>query len=653
MTNIPSEIKEKVDLLNKATVAYDAGNPIIEDVEWDKIYFEVQKWENDNNTYVENSPTHHIHFETVSKLNKVELNHPMMSLAKTKSLEEVKKFCGDKDCIAMPKMDGLSCTLHYEGGKLVKAATRGNGLVGEDITHNALVVKNIPHRIETKDPFDVDGEIICTYKDFEPFSKDYKNPRNFAAGSIRLLNSEESYNRHLTFVAWDCHWSLRVFDDEVINQNEEWLMGDLDNLKFNGFASVPYCCIPDHSVEYAIDYLKQEAKNLSYPIDGIVFKYNDGIYYDSLGATAHHPNGAIAFKFADDLYETTLRDIEWSMGRTGVLTPIAVFDEVDTGDSLVTRANLHNISIMEEMGLDHWYNGFKINVYMSNMIIPQVKEVLPEQLEGPHFPFYTIKCPCCGSATEIRQINDSKELICANPDCPGKLVNKLNHFCGKKGLDIKGISKATLQKLIELGWVSSFSDIYKLDALYADRWRDLEGFGSRSVNNILAAIEFSRKAKLSNFISAIGIPLIGMTVAKDLAERVKTYENLRKMVDEKYDFAQWPGFAEAKRDSLLNFDYSEADKVYKELSIVEEEKEASNTDLAGKTFTITGTVNNFSNRDELKSLIEAHGGKVTNSISSRTSYLINNDIDSTSSKNKSAKERGIPIITEEDFLKMI
>lgn len=658
MDNIPQDIKDKIDILNKATVAYDAGHPIMEDSEWDKIYFDVQKWENDNNIYIENSPTHYIHFETVSKLAKLELDHPMMSLAKTKSLEEIKEFCGDKDCIAMLKMDGLSCTLHYRNGQLVKAATRGNGFVGEDITHNALVVKSIPKYISYKDPLDVDGEIICTYKDFEPFSKEYKNPRNFAAGSIRLLNSQESYHRNLTFVAWDCFGAMnREYiknkdGTELIKYEEKFktLSNKLGFLYDLGFIITHFLFYSkDHLNDY-IETLKYIAQEKLYPIDGIVFKYDDCAYYNSLGATAHHPNGAIAFKFADDLYETVLRNIEWSMGRTGTLTPIAIFDEVDTGDSVVTRASLHNISVMEELYKGPWHKRMKLNIFMANQIIPQVASVeKSDSLIAYELPIPR-ECPICGGATEIRKINDSKELICTNPNCEGKLINKLDHFCGKKGLDIRGLSKATLEKLIDWGWVNSFQDIFTL-SLHSEEWKKKGGFGQKSVDNVLAAIETAKDCTLDKFISAIGIPLIGNNVAKELIKHIETYEELRQLVNEHFSFYKWEGFADAKTDSLLNFDYTEADEVYPYLRIKENIKQNDNI-LKDKTFVITGSLKSFKNRSELKDLIERYGGKVTGSISSKTSYLINNDIESTSSKNKSAKELGIPIISEEEFMQM-
>ena len=376
--------------LAEATVAYDRGEPIMSDEEWDDIYFTVKKWMEEHPGELEDTCLDKIYFKEVSKLNKVEHNHPMLSLDKTKNLEDIKTFCGDKDCIAMLKMDGLTCSLLYKNGKLVRAETRGNGYIGEDITHNARVIPNIPKYIDYKGTLVVDGEVICKYNDFEPFAAQYKNPRNFAAGSIRLLNSEESYSRHLTFIAWDCLGATkRTYAKNkdgvrlmMWEEDFKTLFDELGFLQEQGFETVPKMKI-NYSIEHPtmdlntrlqtnIEMLQEAAKENNYPIDGLVFKYNDIQYYDSLGSTAHHFRGGLAYKFYDETYETILRDIEWTMGRTGVLTPVAIFDEVDTGDSIVTRANLHNISIMNELLGEHPYVGQKIEVAMQNMIIPQV-----------------------------------------------------------------------------------------------------------------------------------------------------------------------------------------------------------------------------------------------------------------------------------------
>ena len=653
----PAEIKERIDYLNKATLEYEKGKPFLTDKEWDDLYFELVDWEKEHGLFFENAPDVSIYFETVSKLEKVEHNHPMLSLQKTKDLEEIKAFCGDKDCIAMLKMDGLTCSLYYEDGKLVRAETRGNGYIGEDITHNALVIPSIPKFIDYHYPLVVDGEVICKYDDFEPFAAQYKNPRNFAAGSIRLLEAKESYNRHLTFVAWDAPIAhsvlyaknkqgikLMFWDEGEINT----LSKKLQCLNELGFEVVPWSIVD----LFDIEFLKTFAKENKYPIDGLVYKYNNCDYYNSLGATSHHFRGGIAYKFYDEEYETRLVDIDWTMGRTGTLTPVAVFEPIDTGDSIVTRANMHNISIMYDLYGHDWHTGMHLKIYLANMIIPQVKSAEVAELAGVRRLVPPPKCPICGGATEIRQINDSQELICTNPDCQGKLINRLDHFCSKKGLDIKGLSKATLEKLIDWEWVTKITDIYGLK-LFANDWAQKPGFGEKSVNNILDAIEASKTTTLDKFLAGIGIPLIGNSVAKDIVARVYDYCEFRDMVIDHYPFWQWNGFGEAKCEALWNFDYTEADEVYHYLNIITPTSIKENYDLNGKTFVITGKLNTYKNRDELKELIEARGGKVASAISRRTSYLINNDIESTSSKNKKAIELDIPIISEESFNEMI
>ena len=674
------EIAQQVcTLLKEATVAYDKGQPFMDDQTWDNLYFQLIDWVNTHPNMLEDSFLDEIYFRTVSKLEKVEHNHPMLSLQKTKSLNEIEAFCDDKKCIAMLKMDGLTCSLYYENGKLIKAETRGNGYIGEDITHNAMVIPSIPKRIDFLGGLVVDGEIICKYNDFEPFAAQYKNPRNFAAGSIRLLDAKESHNRHLTFIAWDCLGAMkRTYAEKdgvrlmMYEERYKTLSDELLFLKDLGFKIVPFILTPYDYHKSKIDYLdnlidefdyklifdiaisslKESAKTLNYPIDGIVFKYDDCDYYDSLGKTAHHFRGGIAYKFYDETYDTILHDIEWTMGRTGVLTPVAVFDEVDTGDAKITRANLHNISVMKELYPYQWCKPMKLEIYLANMIIPQVKSVDVLNVPGYRLDIPKV-CPVCGGNTEIRQENDSKQLYCANPDCPGKLINRLDHFLGKKGLDIKGISKATLEKLIDWGWVEKIEDIFGL-RIYRDEWIKKEGFGVKSVDKILNAIDEGRNTSFEKFLSAIGIPLIGQTQSKYLSQFSNTYASLREKVDEKFDFSQLDGFAEAKTNALLNFDYTEADKIYTYLTIAAPEREEATTSaLTGKTFVITGRVEKFKNRDEIKEFIEQNGGKVVGSISSHTSYLVNNDINSTSTKNIAAKQRGIPIIDEETLLAMI
>ena len=634
------DMKALVDRLNYLTKKYDEGHPEVSDKEWDELYFKLVQMEEDTGIHLNESPTQTIIYQVVNELRKVEHNHKMLSLDKTKEIEEVKKFLGkDNDYVAMCKMDGLTCSLRYIGGKLISAETRGNGVIGEDVLHNAMVIPSIPKTIPYPEELIVDGEIICTYEDFKPFSDTYKNPRNFAAGSIRLLDSKECAKRNLTFVAWDV---IKGFP------NDNNVYSRLLLLTFNGFTIVPFEKGP---VEHCIEWLTETAKCMSYPIDGIVFKFDEVDFGKQQGETAHHFKNAIAYKFYDDEYETTLQNIEYSMGRTGILTPVAVYEDIDIDGSVCNRASLHNLSIMTELLGDLPYRGEKIWIYKANMIIPQVsKAEKRNSSEDFHFDIPKI-CPVCGSRTAI---NESSQLYCTNPDCDGKLINKLDHFCGKKGLDIKGLSKATLEKLIDWGWVNSCVDLFSLQD-HAKEWVVKPGFGAKSVEKILDSIEESKNCSTEAFIASLGIPLIGRTIAADLAKRFETYEALSKAIDEGYDFTKLPGFAWAKSQALTNFDYTEADKLYGILNVKPAPTvvEASEQPLKDMKFVITGSVKHFKNRTELQNLIEKCGGKVVSAISKNVDYLINNDAESTSAKNVAAKKLGIPILTEEEFLEKI
>jgi len=646
-------IKELTILLNKATEEYDKGTPIMTDKEWDNLYFELKNLEEKCNFFFRNSPTQRIHFEKVSELKKVKHNHPMLSLDKTKNFNNIKSFVKNHKWIAMAKMDGLTCSLKYLNGKLVSAETRGNGIEGEDITHNAKMISSIPQEINYKDELIIDGEIICTYKDFEPFKNTYKNPRNFASGSIRLLDSEECKKRHLTFVAWDVISHFNT--DELI---EKYLSCKLDFINELGFITVPKLSDEYILIDKVVDFFKE---NCIYPIDGIVFKYDDVNEYEAAGRTDHHFKGGLAYKFYDETYETNLKNIEWTMGRTGVLTPIAVFDPIDIDGSTVERASLHNVSIMREILGDCAYVGEPLQVYKANQIIPQIAEA------GPKYDYgYVIahggvsandvieRCPICGGDVAYITSDDGViNVYCDNPICEGKLINRLEHFCGKKGLDIKGLSKATFQKLIDWEWLENLEGVFNLNQ-YRNEWIKKPGFGIASVDKILKSIEEHRHTTLDAFISAIGIPLIGRAVAKDLINYFKTYEDFRNAVnDDKYNFSLLNNFGEEMNKSIKNFDYAEADRISKllmfETPVVNNIQ--INDSLTGKTIVITGKLTTFKNRAELKAVIESHGGKVSDSISSKIDLLINNDINSTSSKNKAAKAQGIPIVSELDFIK--
>ena len=654
---IALEMSAVVRKLNKATKAYDEGNPIMSDKEWDDIYFwlvEAEKYCGFKNP---NSPTVKIHYSVVNELKKVTHNHEMLSLPKTKEIKEVIDFIGEHNFIAMAKMDGLTCSLRYLNGQLVSAETRGDGIIGEDITHNARVINTIPKYINYYDELIVDGEIICTTENFKAFAEDYKNPRNFAAGSVRLLDSRECERRNLTFVAWDV---IKGLEDE--NQLNYKLMNLIDL----GFIIVPFVYV-DNTNEKPNEWFLNEIKTLSqangFSIDGVVFKFNNVDYGKSLGKTAHHFNNAIAYKFYDELYETQLKYIDWTMGRTGILTPVAVFEPIEIDGAEVTRASLHNVSVMEEIMGDCCYAGQRIKVFKANQIIPQIAsaekmsygEVISKGGISVDGFSGDLLCPVCGGGTSlIKSDSGTVNLICDNPQCGGKLINQLDHFCGKKGLDIKGLSKATLEKLINWNWVNSCYSIFELKD-YRDKWIQMPGFGVKSVDKILNAIEDAKTTTFDKVISSIGIPLIGKTISKDLASKFASYESFREAIDKNFDFSIFEGYGPEMSKALLTFDYRPLDDIVNDhLTIIYEEpkEEKTSNSLEGKVIVITGKLKQYKNRDELKAAIEAHGGKVSGSVTKNTSYLVNNDVTSTTAKNKTAKELGIPIITEEELIKI-
>ena len=645
-------IYELIDKLNRYTKAYDEGHPLISDKEWDDLYFELKQKEEKTGIIYPNSPTQKINYEIVSQLNKVEHNHPMLSLDKTKDINDIIKFFHGQEFICMFKMDGLTVSLTYEDGKLVRAETRGDGRIGEDVTHNAKVIENIPQTIPNKNKVIVDGEIICRKDNFEEFKEEYKNPRNFAAGSIRLLSAEECAKRKLSFIAWD------LIDSPLSMAERIEALTDL------GFTTVPY--LYGFDVEWAFNYMEEtDPDNLDnfvydhdvYPTDGYVFKFNDTAYGDRQGQTDHHFKNAIALKLYDEKYETKLKYINWTMGRTGILTPVAVFDPVDIEGSIVEKASLHNVSVMEDL-LGHYpYVEEKLQVFKANMIIPQIAEA------GPKWDYTTMvknygkvllipeTCPVCNGETRLIISKDNvANLYCINPQCPGKLINRLDHFCGKKGLDIKGLSKATFEKLIDWGWLNQLEDIFNLNN-YKKEWINKAGFGLASVTKILQSIETSKNTTLEAFLSAIGIPLIGQANAKELTKVFKTYKDFKAAIeDQTYTFENIYGFGSEMNESLKNFDYTEADKLFSYLIFSKEENKENKNKLNGISIVITGKLTEFKNRDELKKIIEENGGKVISSISQKTTLLINNNINSTSSKNLFAKEHDIPIITEQQFI---
>lgn len=644
------DMKELVQWLNERTKEYDEGNPTVSDKEWDDKYFQLVMMEYSAGYQEADSPTQKISWDAVSALNKVKHNHLMLSLAKTKDVDEVKSFLRDKEYLAMAKMDGLTCSLKYNNGRLVSAETRGNGEIGEDILHNANVVVNLPLNIPYQDELIVDGEIICDLDTFKDFEKDYKNPRNFASGKIRSLDPMDCAKANLSFVAWDC---ISTISDTLLDK-----LMTLDDL---GFDVVPFSfshSIFENDLMKEIEWIRDISKKKFYPLDGIVFKFNNCEYYESLGHTDHHFRGGLAFKFYDEEYETRLKYIEWSMGRTGVLTPVAVFEPIDIDGTEVERASLHNYSVMKDIMGDCCYCGQKIKVFKANMIIPQIKSAIKMSYGDviSHGGItcdgfsndYGLTCPICeGSTFIVESESGVLNVVCDNPQCEGKLINRIDHFFGKKGLDAKGFSRATIQKIIDWGYVENISDCFRLDEYKAD-WIKRPGFGEKSVTSILTALDGCRNTSLNKIISAAGIPLIGSTVSKSLAKRFKTYDEFRTATQE-MDFSTLDGFGYEMNSALHKFDYTELDYIVENFLTIEVEEAETEavSPLEGLVFVITGKLSH--KRDDIKADIEAKGGKVTGSVSSKTNYLVCNDKNSNTGKSKDAKALGIPIITEEEL----
>lgn len=640
MINKIERIKGLTSLLNKAADAYyNTGNTIMEDREYDSLLEELRSLEQETGFVMMASPTHKVGYEVKSELQKVAHNHPMLSLAKTKDWNEFIRYFGNKDVIGMLKMDGLTCSLRYIDGELISAETRGNGEIGEDIFHNIKTVKTVPQKIPYKDELIVDGEIICTYDDFEPFSTEYKNPRNFASGSIRLLDSNECAKRPLTFVAWNV---IKGFDNENSFLRKLVLIDEL------GFSVVPWTSSFDWDAK---EFLVNKAKKLGYPIDGLVGRFDDIKYGESLGTTSHHSNAAYAFKFYDELTETTLRDVEWTLGRTSVLTPTAVFDSVDIDGSSVSRASLHNISIMKNLGLT---KNCTIRVFKANQIIPQVDSADKDGDVPIKIP---TKCPVCGGETSIKQDNESEVLVCTNPDCVGKKLARFTHFVSRKCMNIDGLSERTLELLISNNLIRNFRDIYHLKE-HVGKLCTLDGMGKKSVENLLNSIEKSRDVKLENFIAALGIPNIGLSAAKAISKKFNGshYDFVLALANDNYDFSQIDDFGEITNKSLHDWWHSKDPMVEllpMEVNFIVENDTGSSSNLDGKSFCITGSLTHYANRDALVKAIEDNGGKYVSSVTKKTDYLINNDKNSTSGKNKKAIDLSIPIISEEDFLNMI
>lgn len=640
-------IKELISTLNKASEAYyNTSDPIMTDYEWDNLYDELAKLEEGTGVIYLNSPTQIVGYEVKTKLEKVTHSHPMLSLGKTKSVNDLVKFSNGKDCIISLKMDGLTVLNTYDGCKLIQSETRGNGEIGELITHNAKVFDNLPVSIDINKKFEIEGEAIITKEDFYNINlklKDgekYKNPRNLASGSVRQLDSKIAKDRHVKFVAWKIPYGFTRFTDGFKFAEEL------------GFDVVPYVLYNSETddINTIVEHLKDVADKKGYPIDGLVITYNDVAYGKSLGVTGHHPRHSLAFKFYNEEEVTILKDVEWGMGKTGQLTPVAIFDDVEIDGTTVNRASLHNVSILKELQLGI---GDEITVYKANQIIPQLRDNLTKS----NTVTIPSTCPICGEPTKIVKDNDSEVLMCTNDNCAGKLLGKLCHAVSKNSLNIEGLSEATIQKFINLGWLNSIKDIYHLSEHLSEMYK-LEGFGKKSVDKLLNSIEDSRNTDLVRYIYAQSIPLIGHTASKAISKMCDGDLNtfVQHMLKGANAFEKIDGVGSEMIKSLRKWwDINYLEFVDTATVFTFKKKETVNvsgSDLTGKVFVITGSLTQFRNRDEMKERIESLGGKVSGSVSAKTTALINNDIESTSSKNKKAKQLNVPILTENMFMEM-
>lgn len=646
--NQTERMKELVELLNKAGRAYyQEDREIISNYEYDKLYDELEALEEETGITLAGSPTVSVGYEAVNALPKETHETPMLSLDKTKEIEVLKNFVGNQKTVLSWKMDGLTIVLTYQDGKLKKAVTRGNGIVGEVITNNAKVFKNVPLQIAYQGELILRGEAIISYSDFEKINKQiedvdakYKNPRNLCSGSVRQLNNEITAKRNVYFYAFS------LVRAEGVNFNNsracqfEWL-------KTQGFDIVEYRMVDSKNLEETIQYFSDKISTNDFPSDGLVALYDDIAYGDSLGSTAKFPRNAFAFKWKDEIRKTTLKEIEWSPSRTGLINPVAIFEPVELEGTTVSRASVHNISILKELELGI---GDRIEVYKANMIIPQIAENLTRSrnLTIPEF------CPVCKKTTKIQKSNDVEVLICTNPECQAKKIKSFTLFVSRDAMNIDGLSEATLEKFILNGFIKEFGDIYELER-YKDAIIEMDGFGEKSYENLIENIKKSSHTTLPRLVYALGIANIGVANAKVLCKEFD-YDLQKLMRADEETISQIEGIGSVIAKSVTDYFKNEENQRKLEHLLTyltfEEMKIETGNPLSGKQFVITGSVNQFENRSAMKEFIENRGGKVTGSVSKKTDYLINNDTESSSSKNKKAKELGIPILSEEDFLKL-
>ena len=643
-------MQELVELLNRAAKAYyQDADEIMSNYEYDALYDELQALEARTGVTLSSSPTVNVGYEILSELPKERHPSPMLSLDKTKDVAGLQAFAGDQKVVMSWKMDGLTIVLTYRDGGLVKAVTRGNGEVGEVITANARTFKNLPLQIPYKSELVLRGEAVIGYKDFEKINEEiaevdakYKNPRNLCSGSVRQLNSEITAKRNVKFYGFSL-----VQAEGVDFHNSR--AAQLDWLASQGFEVVEHIVVSREEIPNEVIKFSEKIVSNDFPSDGLVLIYDDVAYGQSLGRTSKFPRDSFAFKWADETSKTVLREIEWSPSRTGLINPVAIFDPVELEGTTVSRASVHNISIMEELELGI---GDQIEVYKANMIIPQIAENLTRSgvKDIPKV------CPVCGGATEIRSISNAKALYCTNPECQAKQLKSYALFVSRDALNIDGLSEATLEKFIARGFIHDFADLFHLEQ-HREEICEMDGFGEKSYNNLIASVEKARETTLPRLIYGLGIANIGLANAKLICKEIG--HNPERVMDlTAEDLAAIDGIGDVIAGNYVAY-FSDAEhrelfeKLLKEVKLPEEQEDVGEQTFAGMNFVITGSVEHFANRNEVKALIESKGGKVTGSVTSKTNYLINNNVESTSSKNKKAKDLGIPIITEEDFLRML
>ncbi len=641
-------MKELIPVLQKAGKAYyQEDREIMSNFEYDKLYDELETLERETGITLAGSPTVSVGYEALEELPKEAHETPMLSLDKTKDVEALRAFIGDRKTLLSWKLDGLTIVLTYGDGKLQKAVTRGNGVVGEVITNNARVFKNIPLQISFKGNLVLRGEAIITYSDFKKINEEiedvdakYKNPRNLCSGSVRQLNNEITARRNVHFYAFSL---VRAQGVDFRNSREQQFLW----LKDQGFDVVEYRMVTRDTLDEAMEYFSGQVVKNDFPSDGLVALYDDIAYGDSLGTTAKFPRNSYAFKWKDEVRETTLKEIEWSPSRTGLINPVAIFEPVELEGTTVSRASVHNISIMKELQLGI---GDKIQVYKANMIIPQIAENLTRSgnLEIPD------TCPVCGKEARVLKTNEVESLYCMNPDCQAKKIKSFTLFVSRDAMNIDGLSEATLEKFILKGFIKDFGDIFEIGR-YREEIVNMDGFGEKSFDNLMASLERARHTTLPRLLYSLGIANIGLANAKVICKEFDyDMEKMIHATGEEISSIEGIGPVIAQSYTAYFADEENMRKLRHLLSHLELEavKQENRLTLEGKQFVITGSVEHFANRAQLKEYIEQRGGKVTGSVTSKTDYLINNDVTSNSSKNKKARELEIPILSEEDFLHM-